>query len=254
MANGSHIVQTGAEIQEVLARAGLQFVGHGRDDARATAGQAAARYYDHTLLKPQATRSQFEQLCREARQWGVASVCLPPNRVALAAEMLADSDVKVCTVIGFPCGYATAAAKRAETHIALTDGCREFDMVVPIGMVKDRDVLGVYNDVRAVVEAAEGQLVKVILETALLNDQEKIFASLVAIAAGAAMLKTSTGFADKGATIADLQLMRSLAGDTVGVKASGGIRDAEFAAHCLAAGADRIGASATGSILGMQSV
>ena len=246
------IVDMSADIERTLRASGLKPIGHGHKNVRARPGQAAARYYDHTLLKPQASRSQFEQLCVEARDWGVASVCLPPNRVRMATEMLVGNGVKVCTVIGFPCGYAVQETKAAETQSARNDGCKEFDMVLPIGIVKDRDAIGIYNDVRAVVQAAEGELVKVILETALLDDEEKIFAGLISIMAGAAMLKTSTGFAEQGATIADLRLLRAIAGEAVGVKASGGIRSAEFAAQCIAAGADRIGASATGTILGKK--
>ncbi len=216
---------------------------------RAGKGQPLASYFDHTLLKAEAGKDAYAALCRDAREYRTASVCVPSNRVALAAELLAGSGVKVCTVVGFPLGYALSAAKAEETRAALAEGCEEFDTVIPIGMLKDGDIVGVFRDVGAVVEAAEGRLVKVILEMCLLGEEEKILAGVLSLLAGAHMLKTSTGFAASGASVEDVKLLRLMAGESAGVKAAGGIRDFAAVKAFLEAGADRIGASATGKIL-----
>lgn len=208
-----------------------------------------ARYFDHTLLKPEARVEQYRTLCDEARRFGTRSVCVPPDRVGLCAELLDGSSVEVCTVIGFPLGYHTSSAKVTEVEMAASSGATEFDMVIPIGRMRDDGVEAVYDDVRAVVAAAGGHIVKVILETALLDDHQKVAAATAARHAGAAILKTSTGFASGGATEDDLRMFRLIAGADRGVKAAGGIRNLAFARACIAAGADRIGASATGAIL-----
>ncbi len=216
---------------------------------RIAAGAPLAQYFDHTLLKPEATADQYRTLCEQAREYGTRSVCVPPDRVGLCRELLEGSNVEVCTVIGFPLGYHSTSAKVTEVEIAASAGAGEFDMVISIGRLRDGDVHAVYDDVRAVVAAAGTQIVKVILETALLTDEEKVDAAAAAVHAGAAILKTSTGFSTAGATVADLQMFRLIAGETRGVKAAGGIRDLSFARACIEAGADRIGASSTGAIL-----
>lgn len=208
-----------------------------------------ASFFDHTLLKPEATGDQYHALCEEARQMRTRSVCVPPDRVALCVEALSGSTVEVCTVIGFPLGYSLTSAKVAEVQIARSLGATEFDMVIPVGRLRDGDITGVYDDVRAVVAAADGLVVKVILETALLTDDEKTAGAVASLYAGAAILKTSTGFSTAGATTEDLRLFRMVAGETRGVKAAGGVRDLAFARECIRNGADRIGASATVAIL-----
>jgi deoxyribose-phosphate aldolase len=208
-----------------------------------------ASIFDHTVLKPEAGREVYENLCAEAKSCHTASVCLPPNRVPLAAAALGGSGVKVCTVIGFPLGYADTRAKVEEVRIALAAGCEEFDTVIPVGILKDGNIIAFFRDIAEVVRAAQGHLVKVILETCLLTDEEKILAGVTALLAGAHMLKTSTGFSTGGATVEDIRLLRAIAGKDRGVKASGGIRDYAFAKALRDAGADRIGASATVKIL-----
>lgn len=202
-----------------------------------------ANRIDHTILKPDATRSQIEKLCGEAKEYGFASVCVNPCHVALAARLLAGSDVKVCTVIGFPLGATTTASKAAETEIAYADGCDEFDMVINIGALRDGDTAFVRADIAAVVQAAKGRTVKVILETGLLTDAEKVTACRLAAEAGAHFVKTCTGFATGCATVEDIALMRRESPAHVKVKASGGVRTYEAAVALVAAGADRIGTS-----------
>ena len=202
-----------------------------------------AKRIDHTILKPDATVAQVEKLCAEAREWGFASVCVNPCHVARAARLLAGSSVKVCTVIGFPLGATTSAAKAAETEIAYADGCEEFDMVINIGALRDGDQALVRADIAAVVAAAKGRTVKVILETGLLTDTEKITACHLAAEAGAHFVKTCTGFAAGSATVEDIALMRRESPAHVKVKASGGIRTYEAALALVEAGADRIGTS-----------
>ncbi len=209
-----------------------------------------ARYFDHTLLKPDATDQMFDSLFDEATQLKTASVCIPPNRVQSAAYKLRESEVKVCSVVGFPFGYDTTQTKSREVEELRSLGCDEFDMVIPIGILLSGDIPALYRDIAAVVAAADGKLVKSILETAYLTQEQICVAAFTAIAAGASMLKTSTGYAARGASIEDIKLLRVIAGDTIGVKASGGIRTKEFARECIAAGADRLGASSTVSIIG----
>ncbi len=213
------------------------------------APRTLAQRFDHTLLKVEARREDYQKLFKEAAEYGCYSVCVPPRVVAQAVRTLTASGVRVCTVIGFPAGYATTAGKVKEALQCREWGAHEFDMVLPIGELKDGDMVSVYEDVRAVVGAVEGAIVKVILETCYLTDEEKVAAGASALCAGAAFLKTSTGFGTGGATIADVKLLRALAGDQAGVKAAGGIRDRSTAEAFVAAGADRIGSSSTVGIL-----
>ena len=205
-----------------------------------------AKMIDHTLLKPDATEQEIAQLCFEARKNGFASVCVNPTWVSLCAELLKGSPVKVCTVIGFPLGATLSEAKVFETETAIRHGATEIDMVINIGALKARDLATVAKDVRGVVNAAHahGIIVKVIIETALLTDEEKTIACLIAKEAEADFVKTSTGFAGGGATVHDVELMRKVVGPQMGVKASGGVRTYEDAASMIKAGATRIGASA----------
>lgn len=208
--------------------------------------RAIARLIDHTLLKPDATRGQVLRLCQEALAHGFASVCVNPCWVALAAGELAGAEVAVGTVIGFPLGATSTGAKVAETGIALGDGAREIDMVLNAGALRSGDLDIVQRDIAAVVKASHegGAIVKVILETALLDAAEKLSACRLAVAAGADYVKTSTGFAASGATVEDVALMRQAVGPAVGVKASGGIRTLADLERMVAAGATRIGTSA----------
>ncbi len=203
-----------------------------------------AKMIDHTLLKPEASREQVKKLCREAAEYGFHSVCVNSCYVSFCADLLKDSDVKVCTVIGFPLGAMSSAGKAAEAAAAVKDGADELDMVINVGMIKSGDWEYVRRDIEEVVKAAGSRaLVKVILETCLLTDDEKRIACRVCREAGAAYVKTSTGFSTGGATAADVRLMREEAGDSMGVKASGGIRSLKDAEEMAAAGADRIGTS-----------
>lgn len=207
-----------------------------------------ASMIDHTLLKADATEEQVRTLCKEAAEYTFASVCVNPGWVRLAAELLAGTPVKVCTVIGFPLGATTSAAKACETRDAIANGADEIDMVINVGALKAKDYARVRDDIRGVVQAASGRIVKVILETALLSDDEKRKACELSVEAGADFVKTSTGFGPGGATVGDIALMRSVVGPNIGVKASGGIRDAKTAQAMVEAGATRIGASASVAI------
>ncbi|MAE70506.1 MAG: deoxyribose-phosphate aldolase [Gemmatimonadetes bacterium] len=209
-----------------------------------------AAHIDHTLLKPEATRHQVAQLCLEAKQHGFASCCVNPYYVPLAAKLLRGTKVKVCTVVGFPLGATSPAAKSYETKRAIEEGAHEIDMVMNIGAAKSGDFKVVENDIRGVADAAAGgALVKVIIETALLTDDEKVRACRAARLAGADYVKTSTGFSKGGATIEDILLMRQTVGQEMGVKASGGVGDTETARRMIEAGASRIGASASVKIV-----
>lgn len=208
-----------------------------------------AKFIDHTLLKPQATKKQVIKCCREATTYHFASVCIQPCYVKLAAEHLKDSDVKVCTVIGFPLGANTSAVKAFEAKEAVENGADEVDMVINVGALKDGDLAYVENDIRLVVEAAQGAVVKVIIEACYLNDNEKEIACKLAQRAGAHFVKTSTGFGTGGATKEDVALMKRAVGGTMKVKAAGGIRSMEDTMAMIKAGADRIGASAGINIL-----
>jgi deoxyribose-phosphate aldolase len=214
-----------------------------------------AKLIDHTLLKAEATKEQLVKLCEEAREYGFASVCVNPVWVKTAAEELKGSDVKVCTVIGFPLGASTAAVKAAETADAIQNGAEEVDMVLAIGLLKSGEVEAVEADIRAVVEAADSKaIVKVIIETSLLTEEEKVRACELSLRAGADFVKTSTGFSTGGATVEDVALMRKVVGDKTGVKASGGIRDLNDLRAMAEAGANRIGASSGVKIMNGETV
>jgi deoxyribose-phosphate aldolase len=205
-----------------------------------------AMMIDHTLLEPDATRGDIDTLCGEAADYGFASVCVNPTWVSACARLLQGSRVKVCTVIGFPLGATTSDTKHFETRRAMFDGAQEIDMVINVGALKSGELRTVERDIEAVTVPCRetGVLSKVIIETALLTDDEKVAACTLARAAGADYVKTSTGFAPGGATPADVALMRRVVGEDMGVKASGGVRDLEGLKAMVAAGATRIGASA----------
>jgi deoxyribose-phosphate aldolase len=202
-----------------------------------------AKMIDHTLLKAGAKKEEIEKLCEEAKEHHFASVCVNPTWVSLSSSLLEGTDVKVCTVIGFPLGANTPEVKAFEAQNAISNGATEVDMVINIGALKDGNDQEVKRDIQAVVEASKGVLVKVIIETCLLTEDEKIRACKLAVEAGADYVKTSTGFSTGGATVEDVALMRKTVGPDVGVKASGGVRNAEGAKAVIEAGATRIGAS-----------
>lgn len=203
------------------------------------------KLFDHTILKTDATREMVERVCREAREHHFMSVCVNSYYTGFVADELQGSDVRVCTVVGFPLGQMSTKAKAAEARIAVEDGADEIDMVINVGALKGGDDAVVFEDIRAVRKACEGKVLKVIIETCLLNEEEKVRACRLAMEAKADFVKTSTGFSTGGATKEDVALMRKTVGDTMGVKASGGIRDKEKAVEMLEAGADRLGTSAT---------
>ena len=217
--------------------------------------QSLAGLIDHTLLKPDASVEKITQLCAEAREYSFASVCINPTNVSLCASLLKGSKVKVCTVIGFPLGANTTAVKVFEAEMAIRDGAAEVDMVINIGALKSGNTQLVAQDIHAVAAAAHGAgaIVKVIIETALLTDDEKVQACLIAKEAGADFVKTSTGFSGGGANVHDIELMRRTVGPVMGVKASGGIHNLEEARALVAAGATRIGASAGVAIVQAES-
>jgi deoxyribose-phosphate aldolase len=210
-----------------------------------------ASMIDHTLLKPEATEPQIRQLCEEARKFGFASVCVNPSHVRLCAELLGGTPVRVCTVVGFPLGATLPDVKAFETQRTIADGAAEIDMVINLGALKNGQDDLVLRDIAAVVQAAHagGALVKVIIEAALLTDEEKVHACRLAQKAGAEFVKTSTGFGPGGATTHDVALMRQTVGATTGVKAAGGIRTLQDAQAMFEAGASRIGASASVKIM-----
>lgn len=208
------------------------------------------RMIDHTILKADATKEEVQALCKEAKEYNFASVCINPSNISLAYRLLQGTDVKVCTVIGFPLGANATEVKKFETKVAIEDGATEVDMVINVGKLKEEDYDYVLKDIEAVVEAAKGKaLVKVILETCLLNDEEKKIACLLSKKAGADFVKTSTGFSTGGATEEDIRLMRETVGEDMGVKASGGVRTYNDAIKMINAGATRIGASASINIV-----
>lgn len=206
---------------------------------------------DHTLLKPDATPSEITELCQEAKKYHFASVCINPCYVSLCSSLLKGTEVKVCTVVGFPLGATTTEVKKFETEQAVQNGANEIDMVINVGRLKAGDYNFVENDIQQVVRTAKsyGALVKVIIETALLTDEEKVKACLICKKAGADFVKTSTGFSKGGATVGDVALMKYVVGSSIGVKAAGGIRSKEDAEAMIASGADRIGASASVKIV-----
>ncbi|PWH15466.1 MAG: deoxyribose-phosphate aldolase [Ardenticatenia bacterium] len=219
-------------------------------DARITA-QELARYIDHTLLKPDATYAQISQLCEEARQYGFVTVCVNPVHVRLCAQLLRGSGVGICSVVGFPLGATPTNVKCYETQQAISDGATEIDMVINIGALKSKDYDSVREDIAAVVRTCHnhGAICKVIIEAALLTDDEKIKACQLAKEAGADYVKTSTGFGPGGATLHDVMLMRQAVGPDMGIKAAGGIRTYQDTVAMIKAGATRIGASASLKIM-----
>ncbi len=198
-------------------------------------------YIDHTLLKPDATEAQIRQLCAEAVQERFYAVCVNGSRVRLAKQLMENSSVKIAAVVGFPLGAMETSSKVHETAGAVGNGANEIDMVINIGWLKDGNDKAVLEDIRAVVQSASGRLVKAIIETALLTNDQKVLACQLAVQAGASFVKTSTGFAATGATIEDVILMRKTVGPNIGVKASGGIRNRQSALAMIEAGANRIG-------------
>ncbi|WP_170243334.1 deoxyribose-phosphate aldolase [Streptococcus suis] len=207
------------------------------------------KYIDHTILKPESTEQQVAKIIEEAKEYDFASVCVNPTWVAYAAKRLAGTEVKVCTVIGFPLGANTPAVKAFETKDAIANGADEIDMVINIGALKSQNYDLVLEDIQAVVEASGDKLVKVIIETCLLTDEEKVKACQLSQEAGADFVKTSTGFSTGGATVVDVTLMRQTVGPDMGVKASGGARIYEDALAFIEAGATRIGASSGVAIM-----
>jgi len=226
----------------------------GADRIGATLGaktdeEEIARTIDHTYLKPDATVEKITQLCEEAEKYNFTTVCINPNYVALCSQLLKDTPVKVTCVVGFPLGATTSTAKAMETRDAIANGADEIDMVMNIGALKSKNYDLVKKDIQAVVNAANGKTVKVILETALLTQEEKIKACQITKEAGADFVKTSTGFGPSGATVADVALMRRIVGPIMGVKAAGGIHTLEDVQALIKAGATRIGASASVAII-----
>jgi deoxyribose-phosphate aldolase len=233
-----------------LALAGATRLGQQVGEVRSS--RELAPLIDHTLLKPDATYEELRKLCDEAKRYQFATVCVNSANVSTAARMLAGSEVKPIAVVGFPLGAAVTSAKVFETREAVRCGAAEIDMVINIGALKSRDYKSVMDDIAAVVKAAGRAPVKVIIETAQLDQNQKIIACALAKSAGAAFVKTSTGFGGGGATVEDIALMRAVVGEDVGVKASGGVRTAEDAMKLVKAGANRIGASASVAIVSGQ--
>jgi deoxyribose-phosphate aldolase len=230
--------QVGGVLAAGASRLGLHASGGGASEV--------ATLIDHTLLKPEATAADVEKLCREAAEFHFATVCVNPTWVALCARLLRGTGVGVCSVVGFPLGATTPDVKQYETRRAIFDGATEIDMVINVGALKSADLRLVEQDIEAVTTPCRSASVvsKVIIEAALLSDEEKVTASTLTKAAGADFVKTSTGFGPGGATVGDVMLMRRVVGDTVGVKAAGGVRDLEQMKAMVAAGATRVGASA----------
>ncbi|WP_099468928.1 deoxyribose-phosphate aldolase [Konateibacter massiliensis] len=209
-----------------------------------------AKYFDHTILKADATKAQVTKICEEALEHDFASVCVNSYYTAFVAEKLKGSDVKVCSVVGFPLGMMSTRAKCFETEAAIEDGAEEIDMVINVGALKDKEYDVVYEDIRKVKEACKDKaILKVIIEACLLTDEEKVKACELSKKAEADFVKTSTGFSTGGATTADVKLMRETVGAEIGVKASGGIRDRKTAEAMAEAGANRLGTSATVDII-----
>jgi len=232
----NHVIQSGAD--RVGAKPGI---GQPPD--------GLGKYIDHTLLKPETTPEDIDQLCKEAVQYKFAAVCVNPVYVDRALKNLEGSGIPVAAVVGFPLGAQTASIKAAETREAVLKGAKEIDMVINIGALKSGDYKLIYSEIKAVVDAAANYPVKVILETALLDTNQKIAGCVLSKAANATFVKTSTGFGPGGATAEDVSLMRQIVGPEMGVKASGGIRDEKTAKEMVSAGASRLGASASVSIV-----
>ena len=234
-----------------IVRSGADRISAGVGLADGSFDSTIARMIDHTLLRPDATLQEIEKLCAEAKQYSFASVCINPSYVKTCARLLRDTSVKVCTVIGFPLGATSTESKAFEADQALRDGAREIDMVINVGMLKSGNYDYVEQDVASVVRTSKrySALTKVIIETGLLSDEEKVKSCMLAKWADADFVKTSTGFAKGGATVGDIALMRKVVGKELGVKASGGVRSQEQARALIASGADRIGASASVKIV-----
>jgi len=234
-----------------IVEVGASRIAAGLGVGNALSDKSLAHKIDHTLLKPEATPDEIKLLCEEAKKYNFASVCVMPGFVSLCKDLLKGTEVKVCTVIGFPLGSTTTEVKRFEAEQALSNGAEELDMVINIGQLKQGNYDYVFSDVNQIVLAVKKKnaTCKVILETALLTDEEKIKACLICKKAGADFVKTSTGFSKGGATVGDVALMKYVVGSSVGVKASGGIRSREDAEKMIASGADRIGASASVKIV-----
>ncbi|NLU36830.1 MAG: deoxyribose-phosphate aldolase [Clostridiales bacterium] len=234
------------QLIEEITREVMKELNNTADFGKSQSGYNAeyAKYIDHTVLRPETTKATVEKFCREAKEYGFASVCVNPTHVKYAAELLKGSNVKVCTVIGFPLGATTSFVKAAEVRDAIANGAQEVDMVINIGALKDRDYDLVANDIKAVVDAAAGRAkVKVIIETGLLTEQEKIKACLLAKSAGADFVKTCTGMNVGQATPEDIELMKKTVGPDMEVKASTGIKTREDADKLIRAGATRLGTS-----------
>ncbi len=239
----SDICKNPEAVRQVVANGADRVAFHG---TAADVPIDVAKYIDHTLLKPEATADEIDVLCDEAMEFGFASVCVNPTWVKRAADRLRGSEVVTCSVIGFPLGASTPEIKAMEARRALRDGAREVDMVLNVGALKSGDLELVRTDIEKVVDSAHeaGAIVKVILETSKLTDEEKVIASALAKQAKADYVKTSTGFGGGGATVYDVALMRETVGPEMGIKASGGVHTAQEAEDMIAAGATRIGASA----------
>ena len=234
-----------------IVRVGAERIAAGLGVGNELRDKNVAGMIDHTLLKPDATSSDVKILCNEAKKYSFASVCINPGYVSLCSELLRGTDVKVCTVIGFPLGATTTEVKQFETEQAINNGADEVDMVINIGQLKQGNYDYVQKDVKAVVDTAKRRnvLTKVIFEISLLTDEEKVKAALICKKVGADFVKTSTGFSTGGATVGDVALMKFVVGRDIGVKAAGGIRSKEVAEEMFASGADRIGASASVKIV-----
>ncbi len=234
-----------------IVNVGAERIAAGPGIGESLADKNLARKIDHTLLKPDATPDDVAELCGEAKKYTFASVCINPGHVKQCSDLLKGTEVKVCTVIGFPLGANTTETKRFEAEQAIENGAQEIDMVINVGQLKAGNYDYIFKDVNQIVLAAKkhNAVCKVILETALLTDEEKIKACIICKHAGADFVKTSTGFSKGGATVGDVALMKYVVGSAVGVKASGGIRSREDANAMIASGADRIGASASVKII-----
>ena len=234
-----------------IVKVGAERIAAGKGIGNSLKDKNLASKIDHTLLKPDATPDEIKELCAEAKKFGFASVCVNPGYVSLCSSMLEGTEVRICTVIGFPLGATTTEVKRFETEQAIKNGATEIDMVINVGRLKQGDHSYVQNDVSQIVQITKqnNALCKVIIETALLTDEEKVKACLICKKAEADFVKTSTGFSKGGATVGDVALMKYVVGSNIGVKASGGIRSKEDAEAMIASGADRIGASASVKIV-----
>lgn len=245
-----NVVDQPTAVQKIVEN-GADRIAAGKGIGSELSDLSLARMIDHTMLKPDATPEEIKTLCDEARKYNFASVCVNPYYVSLCSSLLKGTQVKVCTVIGFPLGSTTTTVKRTEAEEALNNGAQEIDMVINIGKLKAGENQYVFNDINQVVLAAKRRnaVTKVIIETALLSDEEKVKACLISKEAKADFVKTSTGFSKGGATAGDIALMRYVVGSSVGVKASGGVRTLEDAETMIKSGADRIGASASVKIV-----